>query len=115
MLFYHSSTIDELMATFKSKILQVEWEKHQKSMMNSAQQRLASEEKWQSEFRQKLQRWKERNDTIQTQLDQKLDDLRARYSDYSAEIRWDLQKMEDREKNINIQVRNTIISSQSVE
>jgi len=94
------------MKSFQSKILQNEWEKYQKSILTAAQQRVASEEQWQSEFRQKRQRWRERNDGIQTQLDQKLDDIRAKYSDYSAEIRWDLQKIEDRERNINIQVRN---------
>jgi DNA mismatch repair ATPase MutS len=91
--------IDELMGNFQSKILQTEWEKHQQSILTAAQKRKAVEEQWQSEFEQKLQRWRQRNEVIQSQLDQKLDDLRAKYSDYAAEIKWDVQKIEDKEKD----------------
>ena len=97
------------MGTFQSKILQMEWEKHQTSILNAAQQRLASEEKWLSDFQQKLQRWKQRNESTHAQLDQKLDDLRARYSDNAAIINWDMQKIEDKEKNTQVRSHGIII------
>ena len=89
------------MQEFQSKTLKEEWEKHQKAILMSSNERLAKDEEKRVELEKKIEEWKQTNDTIQVKINETIDSYRARFDDAQVQIQYDTTQLLLKQNNAN--------------
>mmetsp|Transcript_9290 Transcript_9290/g.10270 ORF Transcript_9290/g.10270 Transcript_9290/m.10270 type:complete len:174 (-) Transcript_9290:81-602(-) len=86
----------KIMQEFQSKLLQDEWEKHQKYVIAKGNKRRLEEFQTKEYIVQKLNEFRPQNDLQQSQLDQRIDELRAKFSDITTASKFDAARLHER-------------------
>eukprot|EP00591_Stephanopyxis_turris_P012117 CAMPEP_0195528976 /NCGR_PEP_ID=MMETSP0794_2-20130614/31353_1 /TAXON_ID=515487 /ORGANISM="Stephanopyxis turris, Strain CCMP 815" /LENGTH=147 /DNA_ID=CAMNT_0040660207 /DNA_START=213 /DNA_END=656 /DNA_ORIENTATION=- len=85
---------EDVMTDFQDELLQKQWVQHQMQIMQRAEARTKSSNERRSKVEQQMEQFREKNTIRQANLDSKIDDLNARFSDLRTEIAYDAASLE---------------------
>ena len=72
----------------------------QSNIITSHNQRLTQHQERRLNLAKELNQWRQHNQQVQSSLDSKIEDLRAKFSDEEASIRFDVGKLEKKLQNV---------------
>lgn len=93
-VFLSDELQNRILQDFQSKVLKEEWEKHQKYMIAKGNERRLEEFQKMEVIEQQLNSFHPQNELVQSQLDQRIDELQAKFSDISTAAKFDADRME---------------------
>jgi len=93
----HSETYAaEIVNAFQSEELKTQWEKLQAGIITNHEKRVSKAEARSATVEKELTRWRKDNEAVQSALDQKIDELKAKFADASVAIAYDVGKLEEK-------------------
>lgn len=84
----------DIVQSFQSEALQTQWEKLQAKILTNHRERITQDEIRKAQVQEEIQKWRKHNDAVHASLDQKLDELRAKFTDAKVAITYDVEKLE---------------------
>jgi len=90
---------EEIVQTFQSKAIQNQFELFQAKMITSHNEAMSQDDQRRHALQRELTKWREHNTQVQSSFDERMDTVRAKFSDTEVGLRYDLGKMEDTMKN----------------
>lgn len=98
---------EEIVQTFQSKAIQKEFELFQAKMITSHNETVSRDDQQRQVLQRDLNTWREGNAQMQTSLDERIDAVRAKFSDTEVGFKYDLGKMEETMKKKARKLGNT--------
>lgn len=86
----------DIVQSFQSEALKTQWEKLQAKILMNHKDRITQDQVRKAQVQEELSQWRKHNDAVHASLDQKLDDLRAKFSDAQVAVSYDVGKLEQR-------------------
>jgi hypothetical protein len=86
----------EIVNSFQSEVLQTQWEKLQAKILTNHNERVTQAEARNAAVEEELTKWRNHNEVVQNSLDQKIDELKAKFADSSVAIAYDVGKLEEK-------------------
>ena len=91
-LFY--SITAEIVNQFKNQNIQLQWQELQNQILTQNYNRTAKDELHKIQINQELDKWKKGNEIVQKKLDEKVDELRAKFADLEFALNHDVGNLE---------------------
>jgi len=89
----------DIIQAFQSKTLQQQFQKLQTNILTSYNESISEDELRREKLQRDLIKWRDENTHVHKQLNERMDDIRAKFSDMEVSLRYDLGKIEEK-KNI---------------
>jgi hypothetical protein len=86
--------------------LKEEWEKHQKFLLARGNKRRLEEFETKNALDQRLETFRQQDSIRQSQLDERIDGLRAKFSDLSTAMEFDANRMDQKLSSMNFKKEN---------
>ena len=86
--------LEQVMLDFQSKILQQQWQQHQKQVLEKVTERLYKVQERKEKLQQEIQQWTKLNEKLQFELDSKIDEQTSKFSDLVHAVEYDTQRVE---------------------
>jgi len=88
--------LGRILQDFQSKVLKDEWEKHQKYMIAKGNKRRLEEFHTKEALDQQINNFRQQDGIRQSQLDERIDDLQAKFSDISTALQFDANRIDQK-------------------
>ena len=93
--------LGKILQDFQSKALKAEWEKHQKYMIAKGNDRRLEEFRLKENLDQRLNSFRQQDSIRQQQLDDRIDDLQAKFADVSTALQFDTNRIDQKLSSMN--------------
>lgn len=93
-IFASQHDVAKVMNEFQSKHLKEEWEKRQRAILASRNERIAEDERRRVGLEQELNVFRAQNADVQSKLDAKIDSASARFADLQVELQYEADRVE---------------------
>ena len=92
--FAPQHNVAKVMNEFQSKHLKEEWEKRQRAILASRNERIAEDERRRVGLEQELSMFRAQNADVQAKLDAKIDSASSRFADLQVELQYEVDRVE---------------------
>ena len=95
-IIYSTPKTAEIISQFQNKEIQAKWQQLQNDILSNHNNRQAKNELRKLQVEHQIHEWREQNEFVQQQLDEKVEMLRNRFTDVEFALEHDVRKLEQR-------------------
>ena len=96
VFIYSTPKTAEIISQFQNKEIQAKWQQLQNDILSNHNNRQAKNELRKLQVEHQIHEWREQNEFVQQQLDEKVEMLRNRFTDVEFALEHDVRKLEQR-------------------